>query len=94
MSVLGLAARTGLRWTIWARVLILAEVALAVKRHFDLLEPADRTELQRLVRKSKGRPSNLTARERRRLAEIVGKLEPTDLAKEAAFAATPWRRKG
>ena len=92
MSVLGIAARTGMRWTVWARLLILAEVALAIKRHLDLLDGREKRDLQALVRKSKGRPSNLTRRERERLREIVAKLEPSDLAKEAAAAATPWRR--
>lgn len=94
MSVLGLAARTGMRWTLWARILILAEVALAIKRHLDLLDSREKTDLQDLVRKSKGRPSNLNKRERERLKQIVSKLEPTELAKETATAAVPWRHKG
>ena len=93
MGVLGLAARTGMRWTVWARVLILAEVALAIKRHLDLLDADEKDDLQRLVRKSKGRPSNLSRRERERLGRIVGKLEPSMLAREVSVAATPWRRK-
>ena len=93
MSALGTAARAGMRWTVWARVLVLAEVALAVKRHLDLLDAEEKGDLQRLVRKSKGRPSNLTRRERERLRAIVSKLEPVDLAKEAATASVPWRRR-
>ncbi len=92
MGLLTVAARTGMKWTVWARVLILAEVALTIKRHLDLLDAHEKSELQRLVRKSKGRPSNLTKRERERLGAIVGKLEPTELAKETVTAATPWRR--
>lgn len=94
MSALGLAGRTAIRWTVWARVLILAEVALAVKRHLDLLDRKEKEDLQRLVRKSKGRPSNLSTTERERIKAIVGKLEPADLAKETAVAAAPWRRRG
>lgn len=82
-----------MRWTVWARLLIVAEIALTLKRHLDRLEPAERRDLARIVRKSKGRPSNLTDRERRRLGAIVSKLEPGDLAREAAAAAAPWRRK-
>ena len=93
MSLLGAAARSGMRWTVWARVLILAEVALALKRHLELLESAERSDLQRLVRKSKGKPSNLSRRERERLGEIVAKLEPSVLARELTTAATPGRRK-
>ena len=49
-------------------------------------------KLVKRARKSKGKPSNLSARERRRLSEIVAKVEPSDLAREAATAAIPWRR--
>lgn len=94
MSVLGLAARTGMRWTLWARILILAEIALAIKRQLDLLDSEEKSDLQRLVRKSKGRPSNLSRRERERVGEIVDKLEPAELARETAQAAVPWRRPG
>jgi len=92
MSIIGMAARTGMKWTVWARILILAEVALAIKRHLDLLDANEKRDLQRIVRKSKGRPSNLSKRERERLGLIVSKLEPTDLARETAEAAVPWRR--
>jgi hypothetical protein len=93
MGVLGLAARQGMRWTVWARILIVAEIALTIKRHLDLLEPAERRDLQRLVRQSKGRPSNLSSRERERLGAIVAKLEPGLLARQAAESAAPWRRR-
>lgn len=92
MSALGAAARVGMRWTVWARILVLAEVALAIKRHLDLLDEREKRDLQRLVRKSQGRPSNLSKRERERVGEIVNRMEPADLAREAAAAAVPWRR--
>lgn len=93
MSLIGVVGRGAMRWTVWARVLILAEIALTIKRHLDLLDATEKRDLQRLVTKSKGRPSNLSRRERDRLGEIVGKLEPSDLAREAAQAAVPLRRK-
>jgi hypothetical protein len=37
------------------------------------LTPSDQAELRRLLRKSKGRRSNLTERERRNLTQIVRK---------------------
>jgi hypothetical protein len=92
MSLLRPISRTAMRWTVWARILIVAEIALTLKRHLDLLEPGERRDLRRLVRKSKGRPSNLSERERRRLGAIVSKLEPRGLARETAAAAAPWRR--
>lgn len=93
MSILGLAGRSAMKWTVWARALILAEVALTIKRHLDLLDADEKADLGQLVRKSKGRPSNLSKRERQRLGEIVAKLEPTALARETAEAANPLRRK-
>ena len=92
MSVLGLAAKTGMKWTVWARVLILAEIALAIKRRLDLLDADEKRDLQELVKKSKGRPSNLTKRERQRMGALVSKIEPTALGKEVAEAAIPWRK--
>ena len=94
MSALGFAGRSAMRWTIWGRILILAEVAMTLKRHLDLLTPGERSELQQLVRKSKGRPTNLSERERKRMRVLVAKIEPTQLAKASAVAAAPWRRKG
>jgi len=92
MSALTMAAKAGMKWTVWARVLIAAEIALTLKRHFDLLDVDEKGELQRLVVKSKGKPSNLTKRERQRISAIVDKLEFGDLAKETAIAAAPWRK--
>jgi hypothetical protein len=92
MGMIGVAAKAGMKWTVWARILILAEIALAVKRHLDLLDSREKDDLQRLVRKSKGKPSNLTARERRRLSELVAKVEPSDFVREAATMAVPWRK--
>ena len=93
MSLIGVAAKTGMKWTVWARILILAEVALAIKRHLDLLDADEKDDLQRLVKKSKGKPSNLSARERRRLSELVSKVEPSDFVREAATMAVPWRKR-
>lgn len=93
MSALGLAGRSAMRWSIWGRILLIAELALTFKRHLDLLESGEKTELQQLVRKSKGRPSNLSARERARLRALVAKIEPQQLARATALAG-PWRRKG
>ncbi len=86
------AAGAGGRWAIWLRVLVLANVALAIKRHLDLLEASEKRELADLVRRSKGRPSNLSERERERLRGLVDKLEPADLAREAAESVVPLRR--
>ncbi len=85
------AAAAGGRWVFWLRILVLANVALAIKRHLDLLEAEEKRELSDLVRRSKGRPSNLTRRERERLRALVDKLEPSELAREAAESIVPLR---
>ena len=71
---------------------LVAEVALLAKRHLDKLGPGEATELRELLVKSKGRPGNLSSRERSRIKALVTKLEPGLFAKSAAM---PFRgRKG
>ncbi len=88
------AAGVGGRWAVWLRILVLANVALAIKRHLDLLEAEEKRDLADLVRRSKGRPSNLSRAERERLRGLVDKLEPAGLAREAAESVVPLRGSG
>ena len=81
------------KWTAWGRVIAAAEVLLLVKRHVDNLRPGELAELRGLIAKSKGKPSNLSDRERRRVKEIVKKLEPGVFAKEAGSKSIPFVRK-
>ena len=90
---LKIAADAGGRWAVWLRILVLANVALAIKRHLDLLEAGEKRELAGLVRRSKGRPSNLSKAERDRLRGLVEKVEPTDLVREAAESVAGLRRR-
>jgi predicted ArsR family transcriptional regulator len=85
------AAAGGGRWAFWLRILVLANVALAIKRHLELLEAEEKRELAELVRRSKGRPSKLTRRERERLRALVDKLDPSELARAAAESVVPLR---
>ena len=72
----------------WLRVLAIGQVALLAKDHLKLLEPSERTQLAKLVARSKGRPrTNLTAGEREELLAIARKLEPAAFAKGAWGAA-------
>lgn len=71
------------KWTLWGRVMVVAELALIAKRHLDKLGPGEAGELRALLVKSKGKPGNLTARERSRIKELVSKLEPGAFAKSA-----------
>lgn len=89
MSLVGSAAR----FTPWARVIALGEIALTAKRHLDRLDPGEGTELRGLLVKSKGRPANLTKDERSRLLALVKKLEPGAFARNAASTAMPLRRR-
>ena len=89
MSLVGSATR----FTPWARVIALGEIALTAKRHLDRLEPGEGTELRGLLVKSRARPRNLTKGERSRLLELVKKLEPAAFARNAASTAIPLRRR-
>jgi hypothetical protein len=71
----------------WLRILAIAQVALLVRRHLQLLEPDERTRLAGLVRKSKGRPrTNLSENEREEMLRLVRKLEPSTLGRGAVGA--------
>jgi hypothetical protein len=83
------AARGITRTVPWTRLLTLARAAPLLKRHWDKLTPAERRDLQRLARKSKGRPSNLTLKERVHLRRIVRKLELRGLGRDLASLASP-----
>lgn len=84
---------TASRWSVWGRIMLVAEVALIAKRHLDKLGPGEVGELRNLFVKSKGRPGNLTAAERSRIRELVTKLEPGVFAKSAAATSVPLARK-
>lgn len=81
------------KWTAWGRLIAAAEVLLIVKRHVDNLRPGEIGELRSLLAKSKGKPSNLSDKEKGRLKEIVKKLEPGLFAREAGSKAMPFVRK-
>jgi hypothetical protein len=68
-----------------AWLLAAAEVVLAVKDHIaGRLTEKERKRMVEIVRSSKGRPSNLSDRERKELRALLGKVEPRELAKWVA----------
>jgi hypothetical protein len=71
----------------WTRLLEVAKAAPLLKRHWDKLTPAERRQLQRLVRKSKGRPNNLNVAERVSVRRLVRKLELGQLGRDLATLA-------
>jgi tellurite resistance protein len=74
-----------------AWLLAAAEVVLAVRNHVaGRLNEKERRRMVEIVRSSKGRPSNLSDRERKELRGLLAKVEPRELVKRVAttgFAA-------
>ena len=68
-----------------AWLLAAAEVVVAVRNHVaDRLSDKERRRMVEIVRSSKGRPSNLSDRERKELQSLLAKVEPRELAKKVA----------
>ncbi len=68
-----------------AWLLAAAEVVLAVRNHVTTrLSEKDRQRMVQIVRSSKGRPSNLSDRERKELKALLDKVEARELAKTVA----------
>jgi hypothetical protein len=55
--------------------------------HWEKLTPGERAHLSALVRKSRGRPGNLTARERADLRRLAAKLDLPGLGRSVAPVA-------
>jgi hypothetical protein len=85
MASLNKAKKVG----IWAYVLVAAELAVLLRHHWKRLDEREQKRLPELVRKSKGRPSNLTIREKRELRKMVDKIGPRELAVGAADKVSP-----
>jgi hypothetical protein len=81
----GAAAERG-KWLARGAILLAAaEVVVAVRDHVnDRLSPKERRRIVEIVRTSKGRPSNVSDRERKELQAMITKVEPTALAKRVA----------
>jgi hypothetical protein len=69
------------------------QAGLIAREHWLKLEPRERSELQGLIRKSKGRASNLSAKERTRAKALVEKLELAAFGRALVPVATGLRRK-
>jgi hypothetical protein len=79
----------GLRRVPMLKLLALAEVALLAREHFTKLDPYERRRLITLVRRGRGRGSNLSDTERDQLAALVAKAEPRLFAGSAADKLSP-----
>lgn len=68
-----------------AWLLAAAEVVVAVRNHISgRVTEKERRRMVEIVRSSKGRPSNLSDRERKELRSLLAKVEPRELAKTVA----------
>ncbi|MEA2143905.1 MAG: hypothetical protein QOI64_2335 [Solirubrobacteraceae bacterium] len=73
-----MASLTRVRAMPWLMVL---ELAVTLRKHWQRLDPAERQLLGELVKKSQGRPNRLTAAERAHVRRLVAKLEPGQIAR-------------
>jgi hypothetical protein len=62
--------------------IILFEAVVAARRRWRDLHPDDRTRLAHLVRKSRGRPFQLTRQERAEFRQIASRLDLVGLGRE------------
>jgi hypothetical protein len=79
----------GLRRVPVLKLLAAAEVAMLARDHLARLDGHERHRIVELVRKGRGRPSNLTDDEREELAALVAKVEPRLLAGQAVEKLSP-----
>ncbi len=79
----------GLRRLPLARLVLLAELGMLAKIHFERLTPAERRRIVLLLKQARGWPQNLSERERRELNKLVAKVEPKAFANEAVERFSP-----
>ena len=82
----GLLARMpGLKRLPVLKLIAIAELAIVARKHFELLTPAERRRLGRLVRRSR----KLDTNERDELRKLVRKLEPRAFAGSTVDRISP-----
>ncbi len=74
-------------------VLALSVAKVIYDRFRSDVEPGDRKELGRLVRKSKGDPRRLTARERTELLRIIKSVQVAELRDDVVKQVAPFGTK-
>jgi hypothetical protein len=68
-------------------VVIAFQVASTTRQHWQSVPSEDRARLQLLLRRSRGKPSNLSTAERRELVKLVHSLQLPRLVRDAAVNA-------
>lgn len=74
----------------WA---LLLQMGLVLGKRWRSLSAKDRTRLTELTRGSRGRLDNLSAKERRELKKLVGKLHPKRTARDLVLLTRARRRR-
>jgi hypothetical protein len=74
----------------WA---LLLQMGLVVGKRWRALSSKDRERLARLARESQGRPGNLSAKQRKELRKLVGKLDPKRAGRELVLLTRARRRR-
>jgi hypothetical protein len=70
------------------------QVAWLANRHWRRLDPEERRRLRALIRKSRGRPSKLSAKERAEAEELLQKLDFAELGGNVTTRLLPFRPLG
>ena len=70
------------------------EVAWLANRHWRRLDSEERSRLRELIRKSRGRPSKLSSREREEAEQLLQKLDYAELGGSVATTLLPFRPLG
>jgi hypothetical protein len=71
------------------KLLALAEIVVLARDHVERLSPDERRRLVVLVRRGRGRPSNLSRRDRDELSDLLAKVEPREFVAGAADRLSP-----
>src|SRR5215469_14672092 len=79
----------GLRRVPVLRLLLIGEVLMLARDHFERLTPKERRRLVLLLREAKGRPSKLGEREHAELQDLLAKAAPLVFAAAAAQKLSP-----
>jgi hypothetical protein len=61
--------------------IVVFELAMTMRKHWQRLDSGDRSRLAELLKKSQGRPMRLSAKERAEVRRLVAKLEPGAFAR-------------
>lgn len=95
MSIIGGIGKRFARRSRWLgeRLWLIAalEAAWLARRHWRRLDPEERARLRELIRKSRGRPSNLTERERDEATVLLEKLDYAELGGSVTGLFLPFR---